>query len=136
MLNRRLRVLAVAAHPVQYMAPIFRRMATLESIELHVVYSSLRGAEAAPDKDFATTVHPTLWRFIREGQFDAVLSFTGYLCAAFWIALFAAKTSGAAFLFGTDSASLAPRDGQPWKAAIKKLLWPWLFGLADQVMSS
>jgi glycosyltransferase involved in cell wall biosynthesis len=162
MLNRRLRVLAIASHPVQYMAPIFRRMAQLDSIDLHVVYSSLRGAEAAPDKDFATTVqwdvpllngyawthlpsgtsslhlsrvgHPTLWRFIREGQFDAVLSFTGYLCAAFWIALFAAKASGAAFLFGTDSASLAPRDGQPWKVAIKKALWPWLFGLADQVI--
>jgi glycosyltransferase involved in cell wall biosynthesis len=162
MVGRRLRVLAVAAHPVQYMAPIFRRLAAVDSIELHVVYISLRGAEAAPDKDFATTVqwdvplldgyawshlpsgtssehlsrvgHPTLYRFIREGEFDAVLCFTGYICAAFWIALMAAKMSGAAFLFGTDSASLTPRDGRPWKAAIKKLLWPYLFGLADQVI--
>jgi glycosyltransferase involved in cell wall biosynthesis len=162
MLGRRLRVLAVASHPVQYMAPIFRRLAAVDSIELHVVYISLRGAEAAPDKDFATTVqwdvplldgyawshlpsgtssehlsrvgHPTLYRFIREGEFDAVLCFTGYICAAFWIALMAAKMSGAAFLFGTDSASLTPRDGRPWKAAIKKLLWPYLFGLADQVI--
>jgi glycosyltransferase involved in cell wall biosynthesis len=162
MLGRRLRVLAVASHPVQYMAPIFRRLAAVDPIELHVVYISLRGAEAAPDKDFAATVqwdvplldgyawshlpsgtssehlsrvgHPTLYRFIREGEFDAVLCFTGYICAAFWIALMAAKMSGAAFLFGTDSASLAPRDGRPWKAAIKKLLWPYLFGLADQVI--
>jgi glycosyltransferase involved in cell wall biosynthesis len=160
--NRRLRVLAVASHPVQYMAPIFRRLAAVPSIDLHVVYSSLRGVQAAVDPDFATTVqwdvplldgyhwshlpsgtssehlsrvgHPTLWRFIREGQFDAVLSFTGYICAAFWIALMAAKMSGAAFLFGTDSASLAPRDGRPWKTAFKKLLWPYLFGLADQVI--
>jgi glycosyltransferase involved in cell wall biosynthesis len=162
MSGRRLRVLAVASHPVQYMAPIFRRLSAVPAIELHVVYLSLRGALAAVDPDFATTVqwdvplldgyhwshlpsgtssehlsrvgHPTLWRFIREGQFDAVVSFTGYICAAFWIALVAAKMSGAAFLFGTDSASLAPRDGRPWKTAFKKLLWPYLFGLADQVI--
>jgi glycosyltransferase involved in cell wall biosynthesis len=161
-MNRRLRVLAVASHPVQYMAPIFRRLAAHEGVDLHVVYGSLRGAQAAVDRDFGTTVqwdvplldgyswthltsgtstlmlsrvgHPTLWKFIREGEFDAVLSFTGYLHASFWVALAAAKFSGAAFLFGTDSASLAPRDGRSWKKTFKRLFWPSLFGLADQVI--
>jgi glycosyltransferase involved in cell wall biosynthesis len=160
--DRRLRVLALASHPVQYMAPIFRRLAAYEALDLHVVYGSLRGAEPTVDPDFAATVqwdvplldgypwshlpsgtstqllsrvgHPTLWKFIREGEFDAVLCFTGYLHVTFWIALAAAKLSGAAFLFGTDSASLAPRDGRNWKKGLKKLFWPYLFGLADQVI--
>jgi len=160
--GRRLRVLALASHPVQYMAPIFRRLAACPQLDLHVVYGSLRGAQAAVDPDFGTTVewdvplldgypwshlpsgtstqflsrvgHPTLWKLIREGGFDAVLSFTGYLHTSFWIALTASKFSGAAFLFGTDSVSLSPRDGRNWKAGFKKLLWPYLFGLADQVI--
>src|SRR5271155_3250919 len=160
--GRRLRVLVLAAHPEQYMVPIFRRMAASPALELHVVYGSLRGAQSTADPDPATTVqwhvpllegypwshlpsgtstqflsrvgHPTLWKFIRDGGFDAVLSFTGYLNPSFWIALAAAKLSGAAFLFGTDSISLAPRDGRNWKAGFRKLLWPYLFGLADQVI--
>jgi glycosyltransferase involved in cell wall biosynthesis len=162
MSDRPLRVLAIATHPMPHMAPIFRRLAAVPLVDLHVVYLSLRGAQTAVDPDFAAPVqwdvpvldgyhwshlpsgtssehlsrvgHPTLWRFIREGQFDAVLCLTGYICAAFWIALMAAKMSGAAVLFGTDSAFLAPRDGRPWKTAFKKLLWPYLFGLADQVI--
>jgi len=42
--------------------------------------------------------------------------------------------SGAAFLFGTDAHTLSPRVGTSWKARIKKLLWPVLFRLADQVI--
>lgn len=43
------KVLAVAAHPVQYMA-------AEPELDLHVAYCSLRGAEAAIDPDFATSV--------------------------------------------------------------------------------
>ena len=160
--GRRLRVLALATHPIQYMSPIFRRLAASPQLDLHVVYGSLRGAQATVDPDFATTVqwdiplldgypwshlpsgtstkflsrvgHPTLWKFIREGNLDAVLSFTGYINPSFWIALTAAKVSGSAFLFGTDSVSLSPRDGRNWKAGFKRLFWPYLFGLADQVI--
>jgi hypothetical protein len=42
--------------PVQYMAPIFRRMAAEPRLDLHVAYYSLRGAQAAVDQDFATSV--------------------------------------------------------------------------------
>jgi glycosyltransferase involved in cell wall biosynthesis len=48
--------------------------------------------------------------------------------------LFAAKLSRAAFLFGTDSTTLTPRDGQGWKRIVKQIIWPILFRLADQVM--
>jgi len=161
--DRRYRVLVVASHPVQYMAPIFRRMAVHPALDLQVVYCTLRGAEAGLDPEFGASIqwdvpllggytwsqarnrgsgaesffgltNPGLWRLMRRGNFDAVLCFTGYLRATFWIALLAAKLSKAAFLFGTDTTTLVPRDGRSWKSAIKKIFWPWLFRLADQVI--
>ena len=161
--ERRFRVLALASHPVQYMSPIFRRMAAEPELDLHVAYCSLRGAEAGYDPEFGATVHwdmpllegyqwthvpnrgsgsetffglcnTSVWKLIRDGNFDAVLCFTGYRCATFWIAWLAAKLSRTAFLFGTDAVTLSPRDGRSWKVGPKKLFWPWLFRLADQVI--
>jgi len=163
MADRRYRVLAVAAHPVQYMAPIFRRMAAHPGFDLHVAYCSLRGAEAGHDPEFGATVqwdvpllegyswshvpnrgsgeesffglrNPGLSKLIRDGKYDAVLCFVGYVRATFWIAWRAAKSSKTAFLFGTDTTTLAPRDGRAWKSTVKKILWPRLFRLADQVI--
>jgi glycosyltransferase involved in cell wall biosynthesis len=163
MAERRYRVLAVAAHPVQYMAPIFRRMAAHPGFDLHVAYCSLRGAEAGHDPEFQATVqwdvplldgyswshvpnrgsgeesffglrNPGLSKLIREGNYDAVLCFVGYVRATFWIACRAAKSSNTAFVFGTDASRLASRDGRRWKSAVKKILWPRLFRLADQVI--
>jgi glycosyltransferase involved in cell wall biosynthesis len=161
--ERRYRVLAIATHPVQYMTPLFRRMAKHPSLDFQVAYCSLRGAEAGHDPEFGANIqwdvplldgyswthllnrgsgaesffgifHPGMWKFIRNGNFDAVLCFTGYRHATFWIALFAAKLSKIAFLFGTDATSLEPRDGRAWKTALKRILWPLLFRLADQVI--
>ena len=163
MADRRYRVLAVAAHPVQYMAPIFRRMAAHPGFDLHVAYCSLRGAEAGHDPEFGATVqwdvpllegytwshipnrgsgeesffglrNPGLSKLIHEGNFDAVLCFVGYVRATFWVAYRAAGSSKTAFLFGTDTNTLAPRDGRRWKSTVKKILWPRLFHLADQVI--
>lgn len=75
-----------------------------------------------------------LWKLIRSGDFDAVVIMTGYRYASFWIALAAAKASGASFLFGTDAHQLAPRDGNSWKVILKRWLWPFLFRLADIVI--
>ena len=161
--DRRYRVLAIASHPVQYMAPIFRRMAAHSAVELHVAYCSLRGAEASHDAEFDASIqwdvpllygynwthlpyrgqgtesffgfcNPGVWKLIRAKKFDAVLCFTGYRCATFWMALLAAKLSKTAFLFGTDTTTLAPRDGRAWKTLLKKMLWPRLFRLADHVI--
>ena len=159
----RYRVLAVASHPVQYMSPILRRMAQDPRFDLHVAYCSLRGAEAGVDPEFGTTVkwdvplldgyswthipnrgsgtesfwglrNPGLRELICEGRFDAVLCYLSYRRASFWIAYRAARSAGAAFLFGTDAVSLLPRNGPRWKAAVKSWFWPRLFDLADQVM--
>ena len=131
----------MATHPVQYMAPIFRRMANEPRLDVQVAYCSLRGARSGFDPEFQTSVkwdvplldgyswmeipnkgsgeesfwglnNPGLGTVIREGHFDAALCFVGYVRASFWIARRAAKIAGTAFLFGTDAHSLAPRDGK------------------------
>jgi hypothetical protein len=67
--------------------------------------------------------NPGIWRLISEGEFDAVVLYTGYLCATFWIALAAAKWKGASVLFGTDAYDLSPRDTKSWKIWIKRKFW-------------
>jgi glycosyltransferase involved in cell wall biosynthesis len=163
MSERRFRVLSVASHPVQYSAPIFRLMALHPELDFHVAYCSLHGAEEAHDADFATAVkwdvplldgyawthvpnrgsgsdsffglrNPALWSLIRNGHFDAVLCYTGYVRATFWIAYVAAKLAGTAFLFGTDARNLVSRADREWKRLAKRTIWPLLFRLADQVI--
>ena len=60
--------------------------------------------------------------------------YVGYLERPSWVAYLASRCSGAAFLFGTDATSLAPRDTQSWKKLFKRFIWPRLFRLADQVI--
>jgi len=83
---------------------------------------------------FFGLVNSGLWRLIRSGDFDAVVVYTGYVYVTFWIALIAAKFYGSALLFGTDAFVLAPRDGKKWKSVLKRLVWPWLFALANVVI--
>jgi len=145
------------------MSPIFRQMAKHPQIELQVAYCSLRGAEAAHDPEFNATVqwdvpvldgydwvevpnrgsgsetffgvsNPGLWGLIRKGQFDAVLCYVGYVRASFWIAYLASRFSRSAFLFGTDASTLTSRNASRWKLMAKRLFWPKLFSLADQVI--
>lgn len=84
---------------------------------------------------FFGLINPGVWRLIRSGKFDAVVVFTGYICATFWIALAAAKLFGVPILFGTDAHDVSPRDDRAWKTKIKKYLWPRLFRLADVVIA-
>ena len=159
----RFRVMILCSHPVQYMSPVLRRMAQHPQVDLRVGYCSLRGAKATYDPEFTSTVKwdiPLLegyewteipnqgsgsesffglcnfgvWNLVRHGRFDAVLCLTGYTRASFWIAFFAARTAGSAFVFGTDANSLAPRDSRSWKLPVKKFLWPHLYSLADQIV--
>jgi glycosyltransferase involved in cell wall biosynthesis len=78
--------------------------------------------------------NPGIWSLIRQGNFDAVVLFTGYAYATFWVALAAAKLRGVAILFGTDAHVLSPPGSGYWKRLVKKLVWPYLFRLADVVI--
>jgi glycosyltransferase involved in cell wall biosynthesis len=162
MLEKRYRVLTVASHPVPYAVVVYRELSCHPQIDFQVAYCSLRGQEADRDPEFGVKVqwdvplldgyqwthvpnrgsgketfwglyNPGLWKLIRNGRFDALNCHLSYLSASFWIAFFAARLSGTAFLFGTDATSLAPRDSAHWKVRVKRFLWPRLFGLADQV---
>ena len=147
------------------MTPMLRRMAQHPQLDLHVAYCSLRGAQPSHDPEFNTTVqwdipllegyqweevtncgsgaesffglyNPGLWKLIRNGKFDAVLCYLSYRCASFWISYAVSKLSRSAFLFGCDQNSLEARDGRAWKRPFKKLGWPLLYSLADQVVVS
>lgn len=83
---------------------------------------------------FFGLINLELWKQIKTGKFDAVVAYTGYAYASFWILVAAAKASGTALLFSTDAHDLTPRNGSDWKVHLKKLLLPWIFGLADIVI--
>ncbi|BAZ24821.1 group 1 glycosyl transferase [Kalymmatonema gypsitolerans NIES-4073] len=82
---------------------------------------------------FFGLINLKLWEQIRTGAFDAVVTYTGYTYASFWIVAAAAKVSGIAFLFNTDAHELASRNHR-WKVHLKKLLLPYIFDLADTVI--
>jgi glycosyltransferase involved in cell wall biosynthesis len=163
--DRRYRVLAVSSHPIQYGAPFFRLMSQHPQVDFHVAYCSLRGAEAGHDAEFGATVkwdvplldgyswthvpnrgsgaesffglrNPGLWKLIRDGKFDAVISHVGYVRASFWIAYLAARRCSTPFIFGTDASTIEPRDGRAWKHLFKRLAWPLVFRLASQVLTA
>jgi len=160
--ERRYRVLYVLGHPVQYFSPVLRLLAQHPRLDVTTAYCRLHGAKAAHDPEFGATVqwdvpvldgyswlevpnkgtnsegfwglyNPNLWKLVRTGNFDAVVCITGYIRASFWIAWFASKLSRSAFLFGTDTTTLRPRDGSPWKVPVKRVFWPLLYRLATQV---
>jgi glycosyltransferase involved in cell wall biosynthesis len=165
MTERKLRVLTISSHPIQYGAPLFRIMATHPKLDFQVAYCSLRGAEAGFDPEFGANVqwdvplldgykwthipnrgngsenflawrNTGLWKFIRQGKFDAVISHVGYVRATFWIAYLAARSVGIPFIFGTDASSIEPRDESKLKLAAKKIIWPAVFSLAGQVLTA
>jgi glycosyltransferase involved in cell wall biosynthesis len=166
MTDRKLRVLTISSHPIQYGAPLFRLMAKHPKLDFQVAYCSLRGAESAGfDPEFGASVqwdvplldgykwthipnrgsgsenfwawcNSGLWNFIRHGNFDAVISHVGYVRATFWIAYFAARSVGIPFIFGTDASRIEPRDESKLKLAAKKIIWPAVFSLAGQVLTA
>jgi glycosyltransferase involved in cell wall biosynthesis len=133
-------------------------------LDISTIYCRLRGARAGIDPEFGTKIqwdiplldgypwveipnkgtdsegfwglyNPGIWKFVRQGKFDAVFCHTGYIRASFWITYFASKLSRAAFIFGTDATSLAPRDASRWKGPVKRLFWPFLYRLASQTIA-
>lgn len=166
MTDRKLRVLTISSHPIQYGAPLFRLMAKHPKLDFQVAYRSLRGADSATyDPEFGANVqwdvplldgykwthipnrgdgsesflawrNTGLWNFIRQNNFDAVISHIGYTHATFWIAYSAARTKRIPFIFGTDASSIQPRDASKLKLAAKKFVWPAVFSLAGQILTA
>ena len=80
---------------------------------------------------FFGLVNTSLWSKIRKGRYDAVVTYTGYRFASFWIALAAAKISSTKIIFGTDATSIAPREGSRLKNWFKPRIVSFIFHRAD-----
>ena len=80
---------------------------------------------------FFGLINPGLWRIVSRGSYDAVLLFTGYRYASFWIAVLAAKLKNTAVLFGTDATSIQSRLRAWWKPLIKRFALSRIYRLAD-----
>ncbi|HMD83426.1 MAG TPA: glycosyltransferase family 4 protein [Terriglobia bacterium] len=80
-------------------------------------------------------VNPGLWRLLRKGSFDAVVSYTGYGYLSFWILAAAAKFSRTPLLSSTDAHSLSSPNTRRWKLWVKRLCLPLIYRVCDVVMA-
>jgi glycosyltransferase involved in cell wall biosynthesis len=133
---RRLRLLVVGSHVVQYASPAFRQMVLDSRVDLKVAYCSMQGAEPGMDPDFGIKVswdtsplegypwvyipnrspRPGLGRFwglFNPGLWTLIrdgkfdaVFISGYYYASAWIAIVAAKWRGIPILFTTEAHSL------------------------------
>lgn len=80
---------------------------------------------------FFGLVNLGLWRMVRKGRYDAIVLYTGYRYASFWITLAAAKLARTPVIFGTDATSIQIRSGARWKLWFKPFILSRIFHLAD-----
>jgi len=80
--------------------------------------------------------NPGLWQLIRNGNFDAVVIYTGYMCASFWIAVLAAKSRGVPVLISTDSTTLHSREEKRWKEWLKPFVVRRVYSTVDVIMAA
>ena len=74
-------------------------------------------------------INTPIWKLIRSGHYDAVITQTGYSSLTYWILLAAAKLSKTPVIFCTDVSSIRPADPKQWKSFIKPLIARRLFQL-------
>ncbi len=85
---------------------------------------------------FFGLLNPSLWKQIRSGNFDAIVIYTGYMYASFWIAVAAAKSKGISVLMSSDSTSLVGRDGSMWKSWLKPFVLGRVYRTCDVLLAS
>lgn len=80
--------------------------------------------------------NPGLWKLVRRGGFDGVVIYTGYMCASFWLTVFAAKSVGIPVLISTDSTALQSREGKRWKEWLKPFIVRRVYSFVDVIMAA
>lgn len=80
--------------------------------------------------------NPGLWKLVRSGGFDAVVIYTGYMCASFWVTVLAAKSAGVSVLISTDSTTLQSREGKRWKEWLKPFIVRRVYSFVDVIMAA
>jgi glycosyltransferase involved in cell wall biosynthesis len=153
---RPLRLAVFVTHPIQYFAPMFRRLAQRPEIELTVLYASLMGAQPYQDPGFGRTLawdvpllegyryktlknyrpgktegffsflSPGIIREISRERYDAVLVF-GWACLTSWLAFAGARLASVPLMLYGDSIPLFEGANGRLKAALKTLLLGSLF---------
>lgn len=83
---------------------------------------------------FWGVVNPGVTRLIRDGDYDCCIIY-GYGYATYWMALFAAKSISLPVLLTTDATTFNSASGARWRGALKRLVLPWIFRLADHVLA-
>jgi glycosyltransferase involved in cell wall biosynthesis len=78
--------------------------------------------------------NPGLWKLIRTSKSDAMVIYTGYMNASFWLAVLAAKFSKTAIVFASDTTTLQARDGSGWKTRIKPVIVGGVYKFAADVL--
>lgn len=81
-------------------------------------------------------VNPGLWQKIYKNNFDAVVIYTGYVYASFWISVLAAKISKIPLLIGADVHEMEHAKSSKWKIFLKKLLLRHVFNIGDMITVS
>ncbi len=97
----------------------------------HVPNKSLRPGLAR----FFGLWNPGLWSLIRSGGFDAILIYTGYMYASFWLSVIAAKSKRVPILISSDSTTTQPRDGSRWKKWVKPFILGRVHRTIDVLMA-
>jgi glycosyltransferase involved in cell wall biosynthesis len=98
---------------------------------IHVPNRSLRPGLAR----FFGLWNPGLWKLIRNGGFDAIVIYTGYMYASFWLAVLAAKNRHVPVIISSDSSTTEPRDGSRWKKWIKPFILGRVYRTIDVLMA-
>ena len=158
--SRPFRLAIVVTHPIQYFAPLFKRLAQRSEVELTVLYSSLMGAEPYHDPGFGMTLSwdiPLLegyqYKILRNygpgkiasrlsflspgviseiggGRHDIVIVF-GWNLLTYWMAFASARLAGIPFMLYGDSISINEGRHTWLKATVKKLFLRSLFRRAS-----
>jgi len=79
--------------------------------------------------------NPGLWSLIRTGGFDAIVIYTGYMYASFWLSVLAARSKRVAVIISSDSTTTQSRDGSGWKRQIKPFILGHVYQAIDVLMA-
>jgi len=153
---RHFRLAVVISHPIQYFAPLFRRLAQHPLIDLTVLYASLIGAHAYKDRDFGEIIAwdipvldgyryvqlrsygtanlqgflnctaPGIVSYVRREQYDSILVF-GWANTTSWLAFAAAQKTGVPWMLYGDSNAIYEREKAWPKRVIRKFVLEQLF---------
>ena len=162
--ERRVRVLLLVSHPVQWNASSYRLYAADSRLDFTVAYCMLRGATPAIDRDFGVEVAwdvPLLdgYRWVEARNWSPrpgpmkigglinprlwsivrrghfdVVVVCGYRGISYWIAALAAHSAGSKVVLTSDARSLGSQHARRWKTALKRVLLPRIVRAFDAVL--